>query len=131
MLRPRLTFKADPATRILFVRWIGDMPGRDIVDGMIGHMKTMEQPWTYDMVIDLLRFEGHLHLPESDALGQVWRELAQGRDAGRRSAIVTGDPLLAARLSMTRETFPGRTLAMFGQVQEALTWLATAQPSAA
>lgn len=128
MLRPRLTFKADTATRILFVRWIGDMPGRDIVDGMITQMKIMDEPWTYDMIIDLLRFEGHLHVAESDALGQVWRDLAQGRDAGRRSAIVTGDPLLAARLNMTRETFPGRTLAMFGQVQEALDWLASARP---
>ena len=130
MLRPRLTFRADETARTLFIRWIGQIEGGEVVAGLMSYLVLLDRVWEYDMAIDLLRFDGHLHPVDVDTLSLSWQNLVQGRDAGRRTAIISHDPLLQARLNGTRAAFPKRELAMFAEVAPAMAWIGARQGQA-
>lgn len=123
MTRARVTLTVDRESRIIFVRYIGDVDGRTVTESSITQFSDIENVWEYDAIFDLRRFDGVLLSPEVQALGERWRELVSGRDAGRRSAIITGDPFLIARLPATRQRFPGRTIEIFADFDEGLQWI--------
>lgn len=79
--------------------------------------------WEYDAIFDLRSFDGVMLSTEVPALSECWRALVSGRDAGRRSTIITSDPFLRARLPATRERFPGRIIEIFNTFDEGLEWI--------
>jgi len=127
MTRARVTLTADISARIIFVRYIGDIDGISITESSISQFSDVENVWEYDTIFDLRRFEGVLLSPEVQALGERWRELVSGRDFGRRSAIITQDPFLIARLPTTRQRFPGRQIEIFADFDEGLDWIKNAR----
>ena len=129
MTRARVTLSADKATRIIFVRYIGDVDGQSITESSINQFSDVENVWEYDAIFDLRRFDGVLLSPEVQQLGERWRELVSGRDMGRRSAIITSDPFVIARLSVTRQRFPGRTIEIFATFDEGLEWIKAGRPT--
>ena len=127
MTRARVTLTADKVSRIIFVRYIGDVDGQTITESSISQFSDVENVWEYDAVFDLRRFDGVLLSAEVQEIGERWRELVSGRDAGRRSAIITSDPFLIARLPATREKFPERTIEIFATFDEGLEWIKSGQ----
>ncbi len=123
MTRARVTLTVDRDARIIFVRYIGDVDGETIKESSISQFSDVENVWEYDAIFDLRRFDGVLLSPEVQELGERWRELVSSRDAGRRSAIITSDPFLIARLPATRQRFPGRIIEIFATFDEGLEWL--------
>jgi hypothetical protein len=123
MTRARVTLTVDRDERIIFVRYIGEVDGQTITESSISQFSDVENVWEYDAIFDLRRFDGVLLSPEVQELGERWRKLVSGRDAGRRSAIITSDPFLIARLPVTRQRFPGRTIEIFATFDEGLEWI--------
>lgn len=130
-LRARVTFSIDEANRTLVFRYIGDLTGDQLYAQIINHIHTVEAPWHYDFLVDARRLEGVIRASDTEAFGRWWAECAQGRDAGRRIAVVSSDPLIHARKGLRDAIFPRRTSGVFDTMDEAQEWLATASPEAA
>jgi hypothetical protein len=126
-MRARLTLSADHALKIFFVRYIGGIDGGDINDSMIDHLARVERPWEFDCVIDMRRHDGTVLATDIEDLAARWGQLAQGRDRGRRTAVISEDPLVRARLSVTQSLFPQRVMAHFENYDEGLEWLKTSR----
>ena len=130
-MRSRVTVSADKTDKILTVRYIGDIDGSEITDSQIQQMSEIENVWEYDAIFDLRRYDSVVLSPEVQELGERWRELVSGKDAGRCSAIITTDPFLIARLPVTRSRFPGRHIEIFAHFDEGLGWIKAHQTQGA
>ncbi len=122
-MRARLTLSADHELKIFFVRYIGGIDGGDINDSMIEQVAKIDRAWEYDCVIDMRRHDGTVLASDIDALAARWGQLAQGRDRGRRTAVVSEDPLVRARMPITQSLFPQRVMMHFENYEEGLEWL--------
>lgn len=123
MGRSRLTLTVDEDHRILIVRYIGDIDGEQINHNVMQQIADVAEVWTYDSLIDMRRFENTVLVTEIEDLATRWNGLAQARDRGCFTAIISDDPLVRARLPLTQALFPVRTLAQFGNFDEGLEWL--------
>ncbi len=125
MTRSRLTISVDQPNRILTVRYIGAIDGDGVNDSMMTQLSELERPWEYDAIIDMRRHDGLIVASEIEELGLRWALMAKGRDEGRLTAIVSDDPLVNARLSMTQAVFPHRVMACFARLEEGIAWIET------
>ncbi len=123
MTRSRLTISVDQPVRILTVRYIGAIDGDSVNDSMMTQLSELERPWEYDAIIDMRRHDGLIVASEIEDLGLRWALMAKGRDEGRLTAIVSDDPLVNARLSLTQAVFPHRTMACFARLEEGMAWI--------
>ena len=123
MLRPRVGFAVDPTDLIVTVRYIGAIGGDHIVPAVLKGFAAVERAWDYDCIFDLSRHDGLVEIRDNDALARGWLNLTGGRDAGRRTAVVSSDPLIDARLPLIQPMFPFRTLMTFASVEAARGWL--------
>jgi hypothetical protein len=124
MIRARIAFRADPARRLIVVRYIGDLNGDQICCEMMDMFRDVENVWEYDCLYDLTRHTGVVSSADNEELGRQWQAIAQGRDIGRCTAIVSQDPLLHARAKLSQSSFSARTLALFYTVEEGEAWIA-------
>ncbi|MBP2158897.1 MULTISPECIES: hypothetical protein [Asticcacaulis] len=125
MARSHLNISIFPDERHILVRPKGELSGSEIGEGSLARIMEMPDAFTYDHLLDLRRFDGAVMSSELAEFGQTWREAAAGRDAGARTAIVSTDALLRARLSFYRQQFPEREIEVFDTFDEALDWLKT------
>ena len=125
MGRSRLTLTVDEDYRILIVRYIGAIDGEQINHNVMQQIADVDEVWTYDSLIDMRRFENTVLVTEIEDLATRWNGLAQGRDRGCFTAVISGDPLVKARLPITQDLFPTRILAHFVDFDEGLDWLKT------
>lgn len=125
MTRSRLTLSVDDANRIIVFRYIGGIDGGDINVSMIDQLRQIDQPWDYDNIVDMRRHEGTVTAGEIEELAERWQKLAQGRDHGRLIAIVSDDPLVVARLPISRAAFSNRIVEGFSLMEEAMDWIDT------
>ncbi|MDV6329550.1 hypothetical protein [Asticcacaulis sp. 201] len=123
MARSRVTLSIDNTTKIMTIRYIGELGGEDVNNTMMLQLLDIPDAWTYDSIIDMRRFDGTIMTTEIEDLATRWNGLAQGRDAGTFTAIISDDALVRARLSITQGLFPTRTLANFNTLDEGLAWL--------
>ncbi len=122
-MRARITFTVDEPTKLIIIRYVGHLDGPQVNESLIEQYKALERCWEYDNLIDLRRFEGLVLAADIEDLGQRWEALAQGRDKGQFSAIVSDDVHVHARFAITQAAFPNRTMAAFGDFDEGLDWL--------
>jgi len=120
----RVAFSIDEARKTLILRYIGDISGDRLYAQVLDYIHTVEAPWLYDFLVDTRRFDGVIQAADTEHIGQLWAGLAQGRDKGRRIAVVSTDPLIHARKSLRDAIFPHRRSAVFTTMDEALEWLA-------
>ena len=124
MIRARIAFRAEPADRLIVVRYIGALDGETLVRQLMTHFRATEAAWEYDCIFDLTRHEGVVQAAHNEELGRQWLDVTQGRDTGRMSAIISTDPLVHSRLRGSQTMFPHRTLAVFNTVDEGRAWIA-------
>jgi len=125
MTRSRINLTVDEELKIIIVRYFGEIEGDEINTSMMHHLVNLDKPWAYDSIIDMRRYEGTVLATEIEELGMRWALLAQGRDQGQFTAIITDDALIRARLSTTQSLFPHRTLKIFDYFDDGLEWLKT------
>ena len=122
-MRSRLTLTIDHESRILLMRYIGAIEGEEINLSMMQQLSQLGEPWTFDTIVDMRRYDGVVLGEEIQELGMRWSILAQGRDKGRSIAVISEDPLVWARQSLTQAAFPFRKLAYFNTFDEGLDWI--------
>ena len=127
MLRPRVSVHIDEARRIATVRYVGAINGDRIIPEVLAAYGALERPWEFDCVWDMRRHTGRTEIRDNEALSRGWLNLCGGRDAGRLTAVVSSDPLIDARLPLTQQLFPFRTVALFGTVEAAWDWIETSR----
>lgn len=125
-MRPRLSFNIDESEKLVVIRYIGNLPGHEIVETLAANLKAMDAPWLYDMIFDMRRFEGFVPFEELSLLAMNWAEIAQGRDKGRKVAIISEDPLVHARFSAYKQEFPTREFRVFKEFGETSAWISGA-----
>ncbi len=121
--RARLSLTVDDEHRILLMRYLGAIEGDEINLSMMQQVSQLDRPWLYDSIIDMRRFDGAVLTSDIEELGLRWALLAQGRDKGRLTAVISEDPLVRARQSLTQGAFPFRTLGYFENFDEGLEWI--------
>ncbi len=125
--RSRIGFSVDETNRLLIARYIGDISGADINLQLMHHASRLHAPWQYDHIIDTRRHDGTVLARDTEQLAKRWAFMAQGRDAGRMTAMVTQDALIRARQSQRSVIFPGRIMQVFDNFDEALEWIRAAR----
>ncbi len=123
MTRSRLTLSVDEANKIFTIRYIGEIAGDEINQSLLQQVSQIDKPWDYDSVIDMRRHDGMVLATEIEELGKRWALLAQGRDHGRLTAIISDDPLVHARQGQSQAMFPHRVLKAFARLDEGLEWI--------
>ncbi len=88
-----------------------------------------DAPWHWNLLFDMQPFEGHEMFAEWESFARDWYDLAGDRDEGRRVAVVSGDPLIAARFATHsyQDLFPTRQVRLFDRLDDAMAW-ASAEP---
>ncbi len=83
-----------------------------------------DRPWRWNILFDMRAFEGHEVFAEWEAFARDWYGLAGDRDSGRRMAVVSEDPLIAARFSTHsyQDLFPTRDVRLFTVLEDAVAW---------
>ncbi|ESQ78819.1 STAS/SEC14 domain-containing protein [Asticcacaulis sp. YBE204] len=122
-MRSRLIFSIDEEQKRITVRYIGDISGNEIVTELTKHLESVGDVWLYDMTFDMRRFEGFVPFEELARLAKHWATIAQGRDVGRKVAIVSNDPLVLARANAYSIEFPTRSFRIFQDMADADLWL--------
>jgi len=123
MPRARANFTIDEAARIIFVRYIGDLEAAEAIDSSLEQVARIEHIWEYDHIFDLRRFEGVMLSTEVADMAKQWNQLVCGRDKGRLSAIISPDPFIHSRISLTRSVFPTRIMEVFNGFDEGIDWI--------
>ncbi len=125
MSRSRLTVTVDETHKLLIARYSGLMSGAEIVTHLVDQAERIHEPWTYDHIFDTRRHDGVMLMTDMDTLAKRWARLAEGRDAGCMSAMISADPLNYARQSQRQVLFPGRIMGVFATFDEGLEWIKT------
>ncbi len=123
MLRPRVSVTVDLAARIATVRYVGAINGDVIIPEVLRLYGALDRPWEYDCLWDMRRHTGHTETRDNEALARGWQAICGGRDIGRLTAILSGDPLIEARLKLTQRLFPFRTLEVFPTIEAGRAWI--------
>ncbi len=87
------------------------------------------EPWRWNFVFDMLPFEGHEMFAEWESFAGEWYALAGDNDRGHRIAVISDDPLIAARFATHsyQDLFPTREVRLFAHLDEGQAW-AVEQP---
>jgi len=126
MSRSRLTLSVDEDHKLFVVRYIGEIAGDDITDSLLMQLSRIDKPWEYHTLIDMRRHDAAVLVTEIEDLARRWNEMARGRDAGARIAVISEDPLVHARQNMTQAMFPQRDMGYFYTFDEGLEWIKAA-----
>ena len=85
--------------------------------------KSVDDPWNYDVLIDMRRYNSIMSLDDLYAFARFWRARMQERDQGRRVVLISSDPFIKIRLKEYQRIFPYRQFALFDTFDEGLDWL--------
>ena len=107
----------------MVVRLPGTIEGKAFLDQLEVGLRATPEPWRYDYVTDMRRYEGMTLYSDLEAFSEIWNALAKGRDAGRLSAVITLNPVARARLAQTRNLFPCHIIEAFETFDEGLDWV--------
>ncbi|MDC7675082.1 hypothetical protein [Asticcacaulis machinosus] len=124
-IRPRLIFDVDETHRLMTVKYYGDLDSKTIATSLAEHFKTLDQPWRYDALFDMRRFEGVVVLEDLAQMARAWNQGTKGKDAGRLTAIVSNDPLIFTRQKAYEAGQPLRIVKIFDDINQASNWLTT------
>jgi hypothetical protein len=99
------------------------MPGTYFVDKLFEFYARVEEPWTYNRVTDVRRFDGKLIQEDLDEIAKRWMTLADGRPYHAHVAVVSLDRLASFRVAAVSAQFPNETMCVFTDYHEAINWL--------
>ena len=123
MLKARVTCSANPHSRLLIMRCIGNLDGPAVAERMQAHLEAIPDAWDYDHIVDFSRFNGLFLGDDTEDMTAWWRGLASDRDAGRLTAVISDDPLMQVRQSICQDLLPLREVAIFSRFSEGCDWI--------
>jgi len=123
----RLAWSVDPDLRLLTILCRGGVSDHDLLSRIPRIWEACPEVIGYNTLVDArgLTSEGGWTWPALRGIARQWREFAQGRDAGRRTAIVTNDTWIAMLAGAFVIDYRGRGFRCFGDPAPARAWLAS------
>jgi len=123
MLRSRITSSADPLARLAVVRCIGEIDANEAVAEILHSLTRLEEGWTYDIIVDLERYEGRISAAHIETFAAAWRTYAMGRDGGRAIAFIAAHPALQVQCLSASAQLNGRDIAAFERFFDGFAWI--------
>ncbi|MDC7674666.1 hypothetical protein [Asticcacaulis machinosus] len=128
----RVSYRIDETKNRLLVTVRGAYEGAALIDTLIALYQQIDQPWSYDRVMDMRAADGFTTLPDLMRAAQALAEMAGTPPPPRkRLALISQDPLDKPRLAGIGDIFPKDYIQTFESLDEALTWLDTNPPEPA
>lgn len=127
--QPKIDRQADRDLMVVSYPLLGNCTS--VPHKVMENMRGDPQPWRWNILFDMLPFEGHEVFEEWEAFARAWYDVAGDRDSGRRMAVVSDKPLIAARFRTHsyQDLFPTREMRLFASLDDALAWAGGAQPA--
>ncbi|MBP2159091.1 MULTISPECIES: hypothetical protein [Asticcacaulis] len=120
---PKFNTFIDEAHRFLVIRPIGAMFGAELVERVMQLYRSLKAPWTYNRIVDLRRYDGHITTADLDNAAAAWEEISAGIDYRLSVAMVVRDAYEKLRLPEISERFPNETICYFSDYHEAIGWI--------
>ena len=120
-----LTWEVDPEHQVTILRLVGDVDGRAVRARIEEFWRDHPESIANHCVVDTSGYVGDLGYDDLTAIAMQWRKHAQGRDAGRGTAIVTHDRFARLLMSAVALLFPMRRFELFAEMGEARDWIET------
>lgn len=121
----RETFKldVDPIAGLITIRVIGAESSQYYTERYLAAYAGIDKPWTYHRLLDHRHYKGIMNYDDIVRMAEQWRELTQGVAGTSRAAVLTRNPLTAARIHALRSLYPNVELEAFSHQSQALAWL--------
>lgn len=120
----RVTWSVDADCRLVLVTCRAAVTDDDLLSAIPQIWQQHPEVIGYDTVVDAraLTSEGGWTWPALREIARRWRDFAQGRDHGRRTAIVTTDSWVAKLTAAFVLDYRGRRFRCFGEPAAAFEW---------
>lgn len=121
----RLAWSVDTGRRVLTILCRGAISDDDLLSLIPPIWETCPEVIGNDTLVDAraVTSEGGWTWAALRQIGRLWREFAQGRDLGRRTAIVTTDSWIAMLVGAFVLDYQGRHFRCFADPVSAQAWL--------
>lgn len=121
----RIAWWVEPDQRLLFIAVRGGVTDDDLLETVPGIWKECPEVIGYDTVVDArgLTSEGGWTWQALRRIAVDWRAFAQGRDLGKRTAIVTRDNWVALLVGAFILDYRGQKFRAFKDTDSALAWM--------
>lgn len=121
----RLTWRVDRERSVLVITCRGAVSDDDLLSAIPPIWEDCPEVLGCDTLVDArdLTSEGGWTWPALREIARRWRDFAQGRDAGRRTAIVTRDSWVALLAGAFVLDYRGRRIRCFGEPEAAYEWM--------
>jgi hypothetical protein len=113
----------DHERRVLTVRVIGLMPSAEFVDRLFEAYGRIDQPWTYNRIMDFRRFDGQISEDYIEEMGRRWHAIVPPGTARSKLAVVSCNPLDKARVPSVSPLVPSRAICHFSDFHSAVRWI--------
>lgn len=122
----RVAWSVDPERRLLTIQCRGAVSDQDLLSRIPRIWETCPEVIGYDSMVDArgLTSEGGWTWAALREIAGQWRAFAQGRDRGRRTAIVTTDTWIAMLAGAFVIDYRGRRFRSFADPVLARAWVA-------
>jgi hypothetical protein len=120
----------DPDRRVIVFRPIGDVSADAFVEGVFAALEDIPEPWTYNRLFDLRRWDERLRPETVHAMAGRWAALTEGQIFHARIAVVSFDPAVTIRTPAATGQFPDEIVCHFTDYHEAMEWMTAIDPAA-
>lgn len=83
----------------------------------------IRQAYRFDWLFDFTALSKPISAQTAAETGAEWQRIAQGRDVGRRSAVISRDARYQALIDKAQQTMPYRSLAFSETIEDGMCWL--------
>ncbi|ESQ73975.1 hypothetical protein [Asticcacaulis sp. AC402] len=118
----RITVQINDHAHFVTFKLRGIVYGSDLLKTTEVVYKGLNEPWRYNRLFDIRAFINVLQFEDFRATAEQWPALAGGAYP-TRFAVVTDDPVRAARIEAFGPLFPDITTRVFSRTRDAIGWL--------
>lgn len=115
----------DHERRVLTVRVIGLMPSAEFVDRLFEAYGRIDQPWTYNRIMDFRRFDGQISADYIEEMGRRWHAMVPPNTPRSKLAVVSCNPIDETRVPSVSPSVPSRAICHFSDFHSAVRWIAS------
>lgn len=115
--------EVDYSINLVTMAFVVDMPDVDARVCLLEAFNEIPKAYLYDWLFDFTALSQVISAETALETGAEWRRIAQGRDVGRRSAVISRHPKYQTLIDETQKTMPFRSLAFFDTIEEGQHWL--------
>lgn len=119
----RFKVTVDDSMRLITIRLRGSDTSAYYADKMMTAYEGVQNPWTYNRLLDYRTFSGIIEAEDVERLAAHWASVTEGHTYSAKIAVLTKDVLTPKRANGFGYLFPQDTIRIFDDLHTALDWL--------